>query len=110
MKWSRFAVAIAVVCVACVKVPDSIKGTFAERQNGETDNFSPSAPHSVAPPDTVLTQAKLSIADASAPDASMLGAMKMPEGMCRDMSASSSSIPDASVVSATSNCLQDAGN
>ncbi|MEO7109071.1 MAG: hypothetical protein ABI183_01425, partial [Polyangiaceae bacterium] len=66
MKRTRFAVAIAVVCVACVKVPDSIKGTFADRQNGDTDNFSVGAPHSFAPADPVLAQTVLAVVDASA--------------------------------------------
>jgi hypothetical protein len=108
MKRTRFAVAIAVVCVACVKVPDSIKGTFADRQNGETDNFSPSAPHSFAPADPVLTQAVLAVVDASTADAR--ASSSSVEGMCpRDVNASS--VADAgATISTASNCLQDAGN
>jgi hypothetical protein len=69
MKTTRFAVAIAVVCVACVKVSDDVKATFAPGQPSEVDNFSPRSPHSIAPPDPILTQAVLAV-DASVSDAS----------------------------------------
>lgn len=103
MTRTRFAVAIAVVCVACVKVPDTIKGTFAEHQNGEVDNFAPGAPHSFAPPDPILTQAVIAL-DASTNEA---GA-PMTMGICPREENASSSLDAGSSLS--SNCLQDAGN
>jgi hypothetical protein len=95
MNRTRFAVAIAVVCVACVNVPDSIKGTFASHQGSETDNFSPSAPHSIAPPE--LTQATVPVADASTNANVDAGLFEMCPREIAPMSSST-------------NCLQDAGD
>jgi hypothetical protein len=103
MKTSGFVVAMAFACVACVKVSDDVKATFAEHQPGEVDNFSPSSPHSIAPPDPVLTQAALT-ADASTNDASASTNV----GIClRDET--TSALTDAGSP-LTSNCMQDAGN
>jgi hypothetical protein len=86
-----------------VKVSDEVKATFAEHHPGEVDNFSPSNPHSIAPPDPILTQAALT-ADASTNDASASTNF----GICsRDET--TSALTDAGSP-LTSNCMQDAGN
>jgi hypothetical protein len=97
MNRARLAIAIAVVCVACVKVPDDIKATFAPGQGGsETNNFSSRSPHTFAPPE--LTEATVLVADASA-DASPT--TTAPIGMCPR---------DEAPTSSASNCLNDAGD
>lgn len=103
MKSTRFAVAIAVVCVACVKVSDDVKATFAPGQPSEVDNFSPRSPHSFAPADPILTQAVVAMADASTPDASA----PLTIGVC-PREETTSAIADAGVLA--SNCMQDAGS
>jgi hypothetical protein len=105
MRSTRFAVAIAVVCVACVKVSDDVKATFAPAQPSEVDNFSPRSPHSIAPPDPILTQAVLTV-DASTNDAS-----RSTIGMCsRDDNATAITDAGSVLSSQASNCMQDAGN
>jgi hypothetical protein len=112
MNRTRFAVAIAVVCVACVKVPDDIKATFAPGRGGsEPNNFSKRSPHTIAPPE--LTEATVPIADASTSDASASPTM----GVCpREETTSAMTDAGAGLSSGTElrvgvqNCLQDAGN
>jgi hypothetical protein len=105
MNRTRFAIAIAVVCVACVKVPDDIKATFAAGQGGsEANNFSSRSPHTFAPPE--LTEATVPIADASVDVAAPT--MAPPMGMCPREEVTSS-LTDAGA-QLSSNCLQDAGN
>jgi len=104
MNRTRFAVAIAVMSVGCVSVPDSIKGTFAPHQGSETDNFSPNAPHSIAPPE--LTQATVPVADASTNanvDAGMFA-------MCLREATPMSSSAKAELRAGVQDCLQDAGD
>jgi hypothetical protein len=103
MNRTRLVVAIAVSSIACVNVPDSIKGTFAPRQGSEVDNFSPNAPHSMAPPE--LTQATVPISQdgsAATTSATLLDAGGV-EMICpRDP------MP-ASPTTSSANCMQDAG-
>src|SRR5665213_1984231 len=96
MNRTRFAVAIAVVCVACVKVPDDIKATFAPGQGSETDNFSPRSPHTFAPPE--LTQATVPVADASTNAATVEAGIV---GMCPR---------ETAPISSSTDCLYDAGD
>ena len=102
---TAYALAFLMATVACVKVTDDVKATFAPPGPGEPDNFAVGAPHGVAPAEE-LTQGTMIRADASAAPAAVDGAAAPPLGMCTETA--TSSVTDASA-SSLSNCLQDAG-
>lgn len=108
--------AFALFSIACVKVTDDVKATFAPPSPQETNNFALRSPHSHAPK-TELTQAVVAgpAADASVETsvASTTPASAVPaaagdagaDTMCmRDLAA----YTDASAPLST-NCLQSAG-
>lgn len=98
-----FVLGFAVAVSACVKVTDEVKATFAPPAPGEVDNYALAAPHGIAMREQ-LTQATVARADAGMSLSARDVAASEP-AMCMD---STGSAGDASV-SASSNCLHDAG-